>query len=755
MSVAANDRNDRLSEAHPAATLCLTLLTCVTVIGLCRVFAGWDYLKPMLVVAIGVHSVAFALRLFRAPLWVSIPALLLSILGIIGIVYYSDTLSFFLPTGSTIDNIRIDLRLVVKEFASAVAPVPGEGSFATSTAGLIATAVILADTFAFRAFGRVEAVVPTGVIFVFTSALGVNNHRVATAVLWIGAALLTIAMLRFDHADQETSWMGSRSFTLAAALPAIILTVGVSAIAAGAVGPRLPGAGEKALIDTRHRQGGITEVLSPLVDIRARMKNHGNSELFTVQSSNGAHYWREIGLPNFDGNSWSPPHEDLFPMGDRSGDVLQPGSSVSQLYTIESLGGSLVPAAYHPASVSDGRVYWAGSTQSLVLADDRVLQRGDTLQVTSVVATPTPELLRNSSTAQTDPVYYSLPAGLPRTALDAARLVTVGQATAYDKVMAIQAWFQNNFRYDLTVQLGNSNDAIAAFLRDKRGFCQQFAGTFAVMARSLNIPARVAVGYTQGDLLSDGLYHVFGRHAHAWPEVWFDNVGWVAFEPTPSRGNPDAVLYTGLQPNQDNTGGTNNQGQTGQTTPPSTTIRGGKGPGDPDVSTTLPHKGGAGGATTTTLHKVAGGGSRSFSAVPIVMFALIVLLALWVLLAPRFLRMVNRSHSRAARDRVASTWVRACNLLSLAGAPPIGGATPLEYASVARDATGVDEGILRELAVQVTRAVYSPKGVDEVVATQCERLEDEVDAMCKPRIPFALRVRALLDPRMMRRRIAG
>ena len=74
---------------------------------------------------------------------------------------------------------------------------------------------------------------------------------------------------------------------------------------------------------------------------------------------------------------------------------------------------------------------------------------------------------------------------------------------------------------------------------------------------------------------------------------------------------------------------------------------------------------------------------------------------------------------------------------------------------MARDATGVDEGILRELAVQVTRAVYSPKGVDEVVATQCERLEDEVDAMCKLRIPFALRVRALLDPRMMRRRIAG
>jgi Flp pilus assembly CpaF family ATPase len=91
----------------------------------------------------------------------------------------------------------------------------------------------------------------------------------------------------------------------------------------------------------------------------------------------------------------------------------------------------------------------------------------------------------------------------------------------------------------------------------------------------------------------------------------------------------------------------------------------------------------------------------------------------------------------------------------MAGAPEVGGSTPLEYADIAVATTGVDQGILRELAVQVTRAVYAPGNVDDSVADQCDRLVDEIDAMCKPRIPFGVRLQALVDPRMILRRIAG
>ena len=63
--------------------------------------------------------------------------------------------------------------------------------------------------------------------------------------------------------------------------------------------------------------------------------------------------------------------------------------------------------------------------------------------------------------------------------------------------------------------------------------------TYAAMMRSLGYPARVSVGFSPGTNLGNGSYSVLGKNAHAWPEVWFDGLGWVPFEPTPGRGSPD------------------------------------------------------------------------------------------------------------------------------------------------------------------------------------------------------------------------
>src|SRR4029453_17114790 len=103
-------------------------------------------------------------------------------------------------------------------------------------------------------------ILPRGVVFVFSAALGTDRSRVVVAALWIGAALLTIAVLRFEQQDDELTWMGSRKGKLAAALPAIVAGIAFSAVVAAAVGPSLPGAGDEALIDTRNRRGGVTEV---------------------------------------------------------------------------------------------------------------------------------------------------------------------------------------------------------------------------------------------------------------------------------------------------------------------------------------------------------------------------------------------------------------------------------------------------------------------------------------------------------------
>jgi hypothetical protein len=104
---------------------------------------------------------------------------------------------------------------------------------------------------------------------------------------------------------------------------------------------------------------------------------------------------------------------------------------------------------------------------------------------------------------------------------------------------------------------------------------------------------------------------------------------------------------------------------------------------------------------------------------------------------------------------VISAWHRSLGSLLLAGAPNLAGATPLEYASVAERFTGIDQDALREMATHVTRAVYSRGNITEQAAVRCETLSREVDSSCRDRTPTSLRLKALVDPRLMRLRYSA
>ena len=746
-SLAPDARPSRLASTQVVATLCVTALTVATTISLCRVFADWTYLRTMIGIVVATHVFAALLRYLRTPLIVALPCMLFAIVELLTLAYYRDTMSGPLPGSQTLRLMRVDVRLVLDQFPTAVAPVPSVGNWAVAAAAALALCAAMSDTFAFRAQGRMETIVPTGVVFVFTAALGTERHRVGVAALWIGLALLVVAVLRFRSTSEETAWMGERRLRVFATLPTILVMVGLSAVVAAAIAPLVPGAGDKALVDTRNRKGSVTEVLSPIVNIGGQLRNRGNLELFTVSSSDGPHYWREIGLPKFDGQTWQPGDENLLKITER-GDLVFNGTVVQQRVTIIGLGGHLIPSAYRPVDVSPDEVRWTRDSESLVLPGTD-LQRDDVIAITAKVAQLSPELLRTTPNTGVDVSYYSLPVDVPAVVHQTAVQVTRGASTAFDMATALQNWFRHEFQYDTDVQFGNSNDAMEEFLRIKRGFCQQFAGTFAVMARSLGLPTRVAVGFTAGELRTDGLYHVYGRHAHAWPEIWFDGLGWVAFEPTPGRGNGDTTDYTGVQAQQDETPA--QPGEDGRAADP------GQNTDDTGPGTTTPTPAGAPTPTVTTTAPAVGGGSGSPGSGqwPLALGLLAAAAALWVLLAPRVVRGLAHRHDHSAAARVVGAWQRTLGALSLAGAPPVRGETPLEYAIVAERSTGADHRALRELAANVTRAVYSPTDVDSREADRCEVLAREVDSICRERIPAPTRLRMLFDVRLMRRRWAG
>jgi transglutaminase-like putative cysteine protease len=150
-----------------------------------------------------------------------------------------------------------------------------------------------------------------------------------------------------------------------------------------------------------------------------------------------------------------------------------------------------------------------------------------------------------------------------------ARTVTATATTPLTRAEALVNWFRSGlFRYTLTPPVAPAGaNALTVFLTTTRaGTCESFAGAFAVMARSLGLPTRVAVGFTGGRSSSSGTTIVSGADAHAWPEVYLGAAsGWVSFEPTPElpsgelspadRGDaahehPDAPVGTGLTDDQ-------------------------------------------------------------------------------------------------------------------------------------------------------------------------------------------------------------
>ena len=275
-------------------------------------------------------------------------------------------------------------------------------------------------------------------------------------------------------------------------------------------------------------------------------------------------------------------------------------------------------------------------------------------------------------------------------------------------MLALQDWFRANFQYSLDVPQGHSTSAVEAFLRQRIGYCEQFAGTFAAMARGLGIPARVAVGYTPGLLQPDGSRSVLGKNSHAWPEIWFDGLGWVGFEPTPGRGAPGAEAYTGVAPAQDDTApgpGTGTGEGVGEEAPPPTTLP------SLDVSDPLldPTAGLPTGPTGPVYSTRVEDRPVNWAAVGIVL-----LLGALALAMPTIVRRWRRAHpSTDVAKQVAALWRRALGAVEATGCRIDPTLTPIEQARAVSPRLPVAARPLKSLAEVATAATYA---TDEEVA---------------------------------------
>jgi transglutaminase-like putative cysteine protease len=368
-----------------------------------------------------------------------------------------------------------------------------------------------------------------------------------------------------QHADQQMVAPARprptrRAISVLVAVAAVIAaTVAVAVTRPGAHRQTKPAA--PAHVPLPNRGAGGRNTGSPLADITARLQSLGQTEVFTVQTTQPS-YLRITALSTFTGTGWSlddtyRPVDGTLPTADSGANALPADTGTTETVTatvrVSALDSLWLPAPYRPFRVTGvSGLSFSAAAGSIIT--NKSTSDGLVYTVTSHVPSPTTgELAASGWADRSQPSlrkYLDLPASVPRDLGVLAQQHTQGARNPYQAALMLQDWLRSPpFTYSLDVPADESANALVDFLtRTQAGFSQQFATAFVVLAREIGLPTRVAVGFTQGTPDTQGVYHVTDADAHAWPEVWFNGVGWVAFEPTPGRGSPapSAQAVTGV-----------------------------------------------------------------------------------------------------------------------------------------------------------------------------------------------------------------
>jgi transglutaminase-like putative cysteine protease len=718
-------RSQPIDPTGPA-TLALLALTTAAAIGMGRLFDSGSYFPPLLLAALVGHGTAWGLRRLGVGLPVALP-LALAAVALIGVwVVLPQTTAYGFPWSGTWKALTNELNAAYNSFGTVVAPAPVTRGFLLAAMAGVGIAATLADWAAFRVRALFEAAVPSFTLFLFTAILGEDRFRSGSVAIYLAAALAFLVVHQAAMATESTSWFASRNRGGTSALLQGAAAVGIISVAAAIiVGPHMPGIGQEPVIALRDadRPGPSKRTtVSPLVDIRGRLVRDANVEVFTVKSTEPA-YWRLTSLDTFDGAIWQS-NESYQPTGSGRrlpGAVpsLAPADTIVQEFTVSSLASIWLPAAYRPERLDgiDGISYNAESG-SLITRSETT--DGYAYRVQSRLPTPTAEQLATAPPV-VDPAtadrYLALPAISGRVRRLAQDIAGRNTGSNFAKALALQNHFRRGYVYDLKARQGHDGRALERFLFEtKTGYCEQFAGAYAVLARAMGLPTRVAVGFTPGVVEADGLYHVKGLHAHAWPEVYLEGYGWVAFEPTPGRGAPGAEAYTEIPAQQ-----ASSLDPSSATTTP-TSVAAPNTPESPDTPVTEPNDTEVGTGTTAT--------KASRLSNPFVRLAIgaLLLLLVWLIAVPLALRVRRLRRWRAAttaEDRVLVAWAETIELLGRAGAPRRQAETPDEYARRVPAAVTLPAATataLVDLARDVDLAAYAgpaipPEAADRAVAT--------------------------------------
>ncbi len=383
-----------------------------------------------------------------------------------------------------------------------------------------------------------------------------------------------------------------------------------------------------------------------------------------------------------------------------------PGSiveTVRQEFTVAELTGRLLPAVATPREVTGARVAYDPATGTLIHPEG--LAPGLRYTVTSAQERPEVNLLATAEVPAGAEVARVLRVadGVPESLRRLAEQLSESTGAPYQRAAAVEQFLAEHYRLVPDAPSGHAYPNLEFFLfgprnaGGQRGTSEQFAAAFAVLGRLVGLPTRVVVGFRPS---GDG--PVRAGDAYAWPEVLFDGLGWVPFDPLPQPDTEPQPVEEGLRPPPEEPPTPEPEPST---EPPVTPQASGAPVGPADAVRGSP--------SVLLVGGVAVGGGLALA-------ALLLLTLLWLRRA--------LSRGRLERgfpgERVGGAWREVTDALRLAGQPATGDLAATEVAVVAREVLAQARGAdaepapaaavgVTELADLLNRVAFAPGTLTE------------------------------------------
>ncbi len=254
---------------------------------------------------------------------------------------------------------------------------------------------------------------------------------------------------------------------------------------------------------------------------------------FTIESSRPG-YWHAASYDRYTGNSWIRTGQSSRYIS-RLNPPPGPSQTVQQRVQIETQLESM-PTAWKPVSIEaiSGTDPHVTALEGLHPAG--TFSVGDSYQVVSEVPARGTDALQNAGDEYPDEVrerYLEVPETLPDRVREHTEAITRDAETALEMAASIEQWLTANKQYSLRVNRPTGDIVDGFIFGMEEGYCVYFASAMTVMLRTQGVPARFTVGYSTGQEVDDGRWVVRGLDSHAWVEVYFPEIGWIPFDPTP------------------------------------------------------------------------------------------------------------------------------------------------------------------------------------------------------------------------------